>query len=77
MTSAGGFPIIGNGHADLYNGAYVQLTDRIWSLAFGVGYRIGRHALIKTEYNIEHGRFVDGSKRDKENFFGLEAAFRF
>ena len=77
MTSAGGFPIIGNADADLFYGDYIELTDRIWNLAFGLGYRIGRHVLLKTEYNIEHGRLVDGSKREKENFFGAEAAFKF
>ena len=77
ITTDDGFPIAGNG--TLEKSAYYtdRLTDRIWRLSFGIGYRIGRHVLFKTEYNIEHGTQSDGSKRDKENFFGAEAAFRF
>jgi len=77
ITAPAGFPIAGNGNLEKSDYYPDQLTDRIWRLAFGVGYRIGSHVLLKSEYNVERGTRSDGSKRDKENFFGAEAAFRF
>lgn len=76
MTSDGGFPITANGDY-LYVYLNNRLTTRITRLTFGAGYRIGRHALLKLDYSFERGKFADNSRRNHENFFGVEAAFRF
>ena len=53
------------------------LTKELWRFGVALGYRIGRNFLIKTEYNFERGKFIDDSTRDGEDFFGVEAAFKF
>jgi len=77
MTSDLGFPIVANGNFDrfLFDNAF--LTNRIWRLAFGIGYRLKRNLLLKTEYNVERGTTIQGLSRNNENFFGAEAAVRF
>jgi hypothetical protein len=77
MNCAQGFPMVGNGNPDLFWYSNNNLTKWLWRLSFGIGYRLKRNLLLKTEYNIEHGLELNGSKRDEENFFGTEVAFQF
>jgi hypothetical protein len=72
-----GFPLVANGNMDRYMFDNSLLTKELWRFGVALGYRIGRNFLIKTEYNFERGKLVDDSKRDGEDFFGVEAAFKF
>lgn len=77
MTSSLGFPLVGNGEMERFLFDNNLLTTRLWRLSFGIGYRIKKNVVLKTEYNLEHGRQVNGQKRDAENFFGAETAIKF
>jgi hypothetical protein len=70
-----GFPIVGNGPRNDY--LFGPLTEEIWELNFGLGYRFNRHLVLKAEYTLEQGKLVGGAKRDHENLFATEAAFAF
>ena len=70
-----GFPIVGHGEFNNYFNN--ELTTDIWRLSLGVGYRLGEHALIKTEYTFERGHELSGDWREREDFFGAEVAFKF
>jgi hypothetical protein len=71
-----GMPINGNGQMDdyIFSGA---LTEEIWRLTLGLGYRWSQKLLLKTEYAFERGKEVGGEKRNHEDLFALEAAFKF
>jgi len=70
-----GFPIVGNGGMGAY--LFGPLTDRMWRLSLGLGYRWNQHLVLKTEYTLERGRETSGVKRDHEDMFATEAVFGF
>jgi hypothetical protein len=70
-----GFPIVGNSDMNTY--LFGPLTDEIWRLSLGLGYRWNRHFVVKTEYTLERGREAGGSSRSHEDLFAAEAAFAF
>jgi hypothetical protein len=74
-----GYPITGNGMMSDYffNYSPGALTDNLWRLSLGLGYRWNRHLLVKAEYSLERGKEVGGDKRDHEDLFATEAAFGF
>jgi hypothetical protein len=72
-----GFPLVANGNMDRYAIDHSLFTKELWRFGVALGYRISRNFLIKTEYDFERGKFVDDTKRDGEDFFGVEAAFKF
>jgi len=71
-----GYPIAGQGNPDeyLFSGS---LTEEIWRLSLGLGYRWSQNLLTKVEYSFERGKLVGGEKRNREDLFALEAAFKF
>lgn len=77
ITADNGFPLVANGNMDRYMFDHSLLTKELWRFGIAIGYRIGHNFLIKTEYNFERGKFIDDTKRDEEDFFGVEAAFKF
>ena len=77
ITANDGFPIVGFGDFDAFLFDDDKLTEELWRLSLGLGYRIGKNVLLKAEYSFENGTQIDGVKRDDENFFGLEAAIKF
>lgn len=77
ITAERGFPLVGNGDFVSYFFDDEGLTKELWRLSLGIGYRIGKNVLLKTEYSFENGKQLDGEKRDEENFFGIEAAVKF
>jgi hypothetical protein len=77
ITVDNAFPLIGNGNMDRYMFDRSLLTKELWRFGIAIGYRIGHNFLLKTEYNFERGKFLDDTKRDEEDFFGVEAAFKF
>jgi hypothetical protein len=77
VTCGPGFFLVGNGNPDLFLFDTNRLTTILWRLSMGIGYRMGKKILLKTEYTIEKGREVNGTERDQENFLGAEVAFKF
>jgi hypothetical protein len=77
ITADGGFPLVGNGNRGRFLFDDNLLSDRLWRFSAGIGYRFSTRFLIKTEFTLEDGRQINGTKRDRENFFGVEAAVRF
>ena len=71
----GGYPILGNANAAEYFPGPV--TDQIWRLSLGLGYRWSRNFILKTEYSRERGKETDGESRDHEDLFATEAVFGF
>ena len=70
-----GFPIVGNGSMD--NFLFAPTTEEIWRLSLGLGYRLNRNMVLKAEYTFEQGKELGGEKRNHEDLFGVEAAFKF
>ena len=70
-----GFPIPGNGDVQRY---YEDvLTERLWQLSLGLGYRFSDQLVLKAEYTFARGNEIDGTPRDMEDMFAIEAAFAF
>ena len=69
-----GYPIIANGNMDYFYGA---LTEEIWRLSLGLGYRFSDNLILKAEYTIERGQEVGGDRRNHEDMGALEAVFKF
>ena len=53
------------------------LTDELWRLSLGLGYRFSPNLVFKGEYSFERGRQINGDSRDHEDLFAVEAAFKF
>jgi hypothetical protein len=70
-----GFPIVGYGNMGTY--LFGPLTDNLWRLSLGMGYRWSRQLVLKTEYSFEQGKEIGGGGRHNENQFAIEAAFAF
>jgi len=71
-----GYPIAGHGNQDdyIFSG---ELTEELWRLSLGLGYRWSQNLVTKAEYSFERGKEVGGGNRDHEDLFAVEAAFRF
>jgi hypothetical protein len=70
-----GIPMVGFGNFGEY--FYGPLTDNLWRLSLGLGYRFSDRLVLKAEYSFERGQEVGGESRNQEDFFGTEAAFKF
>ena len=70
-----GFPIVGNGDMGAY--LFGPLTDRMWRLSLGLGYRWNENLILKSEYTLERGKESDGTKRNHEDMFSTEVVFGF
>ncbi len=74
-----GYPIAGLGDQGEYFFTWnpAAWTEDIWRLSLGLGWQFSDRLLLKVEYTFERGTEVGGGKRDHEDFFGAEAAFKF
>ena len=70
-----GIPMVGYGQFGDY--FYGPLTTELWRLSLGLGYRFSDRLVLKTEYSFERGQEAGGDSRNREDFFGTEAAFKF
>jgi len=70
-----GLPIVGNGNLSEY--FFNTLTEEIWRLSLGLGYRWSPNLIFKGEYSFERGKQLGGDKRNHEDLFAIQAAFRF
>ena len=75
IFAARGFPIVGSSPVGEY--LFGPLTEEIWRLSLGLGYRWNSQLALKTEYSLEQGRLVGGLKRNHEDLFAAEAVFGF
>jgi hypothetical protein len=69
-----GFPLVGHGAYEDYGD---DLTKNLWRLTLGTGYRFSPNLVLKVDYSFEQGEESDGEKRDHEDLFATELAFRF
>ena len=74
IFAAKGIPIMGYGNGNYFSKNW---TTELWRLSLGLGYRFSDSLIIKTEYSFERGDELNGDKRNHEDFFGTEAAFKF
>ncbi len=70
-----GYPIVGFGNMNDY--FFGTATTELWRASLGIGYRFSANLGLKTEYSLERGKELDGSRRENEDFFGTEAVFKF
>lgn len=70
-----GYPLVGQGDFGQYY--FGDLTDELWRLSLGVGYRFSENLVVKTEYSFERGRTLGGDSRNHEDMFSAVAAFKF
>jgi len=70
-----GYPLQGNGNMGQY--LFGTPSTDLWRLSLGLGYRWSPNLLVKAEYSFERGKHVTGESRNHEDFFGVEAAFKF
>jgi hypothetical protein len=75
IFAPGGFPLVGAGQYG--SRFYGNLTTGLWRLSLGLGYRVSRDLVVKGEYSINRGTELGGNPRNREDFFGVQAAFRF
>jgi hypothetical protein len=69
-----GFPLVGDGAYEYYGD---DLAKNLWRLTLGMGYRFSPNLVLKADYSFERGEESDGEKRDHEDLFATELAFRF
>jgi hypothetical protein len=71
-----GFPILANGQfGEFFLSG--KLTEEIWRMTLGLGYRWSDNLVGKLEYNFEQGRVTGGGSRNHEDLFAIELAFKF
>jgi len=75
ILASKGFSIVG--HGDFKEYFYNELSKDLLRLTLGAGYRFSRDLILKAEYSLERGRELEGNKRNHEDLFAAELAFRF
>ncbi|HND61887.1 MAG TPA: hypothetical protein PLB90_10450 [Opitutaceae bacterium] len=76
INVTGGYPLAGWGNAGTYF-YRPSFTEELRRLSVGFGYRFGPPLVLKLEYTWEDGRMVNGTSRDREDFFGAQVGVRF
>jgi hypothetical protein len=71
-----GFPLLG-GSGDWMQYFVNELSTELSRLSIGVGYWPTANLLLKTDFTFNTGETLSGESRIHENFFGVEAAFKF
>ena len=70
-----GFPLVGSG--DFGQRLFGALTEELWRLTLGAGYRWSRDLVLKVEYSLNGGEELGGKPRDHEDLIAAEVAVRF
>ena len=70
-----GFPLVGAG--DFGQRLFGNLTEGLWRLSLGAGYRWSRDLVLKVEYSLNRGQELGGKPRDHEDLVAAEVALRF
>ncbi|HYE31800.1 MAG TPA: hypothetical protein VEH27_10245 [Methylomirabilota bacterium] len=71
-----GLPLVGLGAFGPFMFNNSTLTDELWRLSIGLGYRFRQNLVLKTEFSHEEGQMLGGRGR-KTDLFGAEVAFGF
>lgn len=71
----GGYPLVGQGDFGHY--FFGVETEDLWRLSLGLGYRFSDNLILKTEYSFEGGTKVTGARREDEDMFSAQVAFKF
>lgn len=61
LHADGGYPMVGTGAFGKYFFGPL-LTEELWRLTVGGGFRIGEKAVLKVDYTFERGELADGTK---------------
>ncbi|TAL04888.1 MAG: hypothetical protein EPO07_04560 [Verrucomicrobia bacterium] len=73
-----GYLLVGNGDINrFYFDPTQPLTDNLWQLSLGLGYRFCDQLVVKAEYTFERGHQVNGEHREHEDSFAAQVAFKF
>jgi hypothetical protein len=75
LLAPGGYPLVGMG--EFGNFFFRKMTEDLWRLSLGVGYRWNRNLLLKGEYSFNYGSLFGGGRRNHENMVALEIAYGF
>jgi hypothetical protein len=70
-----GFPLVGAG--DFGDRFFGNLTEELWRLSVGIGYRLSPNLVFKGEYSWNRGEELVGASRDQEDLVAAEVAVRF
>lgn len=70
-----GFPIVANGSFN--QRLRGELTEDMWQLSLGIGYRWSDNLILKLEHSFLGGRLVGGQARNDENATAAQFAFGF
>ena len=70
-----GFAIVGDGGSNEYS--IDNLTEDLWRLGLGLGWRFNQNLVLKAEYTFNQGQTLSGEDRRHENVVAAEVAFRF
>lgn len=70
-----GYPIVGQGNFGQY--FFGPMTDNIWRLSLGLGYRVSDGLVLKGEYSFERGKLTNGGTRTDEDMVSGQVAFKF
>ncbi len=71
-----GFPLLGDS-GDWMQYFVNELSTELSRFSIGLGYRPTPNLLLKTDFTYDTGETAAGDSRHHENFFGVEAAFKF
>ena len=70
-----GFAIVGQGSIENFKES--ELTDNLWRLSLGLGYRLNAHVVLKAEFSMERGEDILGNDLKDRDMIGLQLAFGF
>jgi hypothetical protein len=71
-----GFPLAGIGDANTYAFG-TELTEELWLLSLGLGYRLSNQMVLKSEYSFQRGKTIQGTTRDREDLFAVTVVYAF
>ena len=75
ILAPNGYPLVGFGNFD--DAFFGTQATSLWRFTIGGGYRFSDRLLVKLEYSLERGDEVGGGHRQRQDFIGTEAAFKF
>jgi hypothetical protein len=75
ILAPGGYALVGHGDFNQY--FFGTQASNLWRWSAGGGYRFSNRLAVKVEYSLERGTELDGGHRNREDFFGTEAVFKF
>ncbi|MFT5240380.1 MAG: hypothetical protein ACI9OU_000766 [Candidatus Promineifilaceae bacterium] len=75
IEASKGIPVVGQG--DFGSFFSPLLTENIWRLGLGAGYRFSDHVTTKAEYSVERGELTNGKKLEARDQIGVGVSYDF